>query len=122
MFEGLVDSVDVEVYNRKVEMLKDTWSKLDADRGKVFHQWFMKYEYHIIKDTMLKPIREKAGFGSPPLQFSTNASECVNEILKQKVDYKHSKLPVFIQKLKQPVYLTKGRSSKEQLSTREISD
>ena len=54
MFEGLVDSIDVEVYNRKVEMLKDTWSKLDADRGKVFHQWFMKYEYHIIKDTMLK--------------------------------------------------------------------
>ena len=36
---------------------------------------FMKYEYDIIKDTMLKPIREKAGLGSPPLQFSTNVSK-----------------------------------------------
>ena len=93
MFEGFVD---VDVYNRKVEMLEETCSKLDADRRRVFHQWFMKYEYHIIKDTMLKPIREKAGLGSPPLQFSTNASECVNAILKQKVEYKRSKLPVFI--------------------------
>ena len=65
MFEGLVDSIDVEVYNRKVEMLKDTWSKLDADRGKVFHQWFMKYEYHIIKDTMLEKRLGLAA--SPPL-------------------------------------------------------
>ena len=40
---------------------------------------------------------------SPPLQFSTNASECVNVILKQKVEYKRSELPVFIQKLKQLV-------------------
>ena len=49
-------------------MLEETWFKLDADRGKVFHQWFIKY--HIIKDTMLKPTREKAELGSPPLQFS----------------------------------------------------
>ena len=65
---------------------------------------FMKYEYDIIKDTMLKPIREKAGLGSPPLQFSTNASKWVNAILKQKVEYMRSELPVFIQKLKQLVF------------------
>ena len=103
MFEGLVDSVDVSVYNQKLEMLEEAWSKLDADRGKVFHQWFMKYEYHIFKDTMLKPVREKAGLGSPPLQFSTNTSECVNAILKQKVECKRNELPVFIQKLKELV-------------------
>ena len=54
IFEGLVDSVDVDVYNRKVEMLEETCSKLDPDRGRVFHHWFMKYEYHIIKDTILE--------------------------------------------------------------------
>ena len=82
-------------------MLEETWFKLDADRGKVFHQWFIKY--HIIKDTMLKPTREKAELGNPPLQFSTNANECVNVSLKQKIEYKSSELPVFIQKLKQLV-------------------
>ena len=103
MFEGLVDSVDVNIYNQKLEMLEEAWSKLDADRGKVFHQWFMKYKYHIFKDTMLKPVREKPGLGSPPLQFLTNTSECVNAILKQKVEYERSELPVFIQKLKELV-------------------
>ena len=65
MFEGLVDSVDADVYNHKVEMLEETCSKLDADRGRVFHQWFMKYEYHIIKDTMLEKRLGLAA--SPPL-------------------------------------------------------
>ena len=102
MFEGLVDSVDADVYNRKVEMLEETCSKLDADRGRVFHQWFMKYEYHIIKDTMLEKRLGLAA--SPPLQFSKNVSECVNAILKQKVEYMRSELPVFIQKLKQLVF------------------
>ena len=50
---------------------------------------------------MLKPVREKAGLGSPLLQFSTNARECVNAILKSKVEYKRNELPVFIQKLKE---------------------
>ena len=54
MLKGIVDSVDVNVCNRKVVMLEETWSKLGADRGKVFHQWFKKYKYHITKDTMLK--------------------------------------------------------------------
>ena len=61
----------------------------------------IKYEYNVFKDTMLKPVREKAGLGSPPPQFSANASECVNAILKSKVDYKCSELPVFIEKLKE---------------------
>ena len=59
MFESFVGSVYVNIYNRKVEILKETWSKLDADRGKAFYQWFMKYEYHIIKDIVLKPTRKE---------------------------------------------------------------
>ena len=96
-----VDSVDVNAFDRKLEILQERWFKLDAEKGKEFYQWFIRYEYHIFKATMLKPVREKAGLRSPPLQFSTNASECVNAILKNKVEYKRSELPMFIQKLKE---------------------
>ena len=52
---------------------------------------------------MIKPIREKAGLGSSPLQFSMNASGFVNAILKQKVEYKCGELSVLIHKLKELV-------------------
>ena len=42
MFEGLVDSVDVSAFDRKLEK---RWSKLDADRGKEFYEWFIRSEY-----------------------------------------------------------------------------
>ena len=56
----------------------------------------LKYEYNIIKETVLKPVREMAGLGSSPEQFSTNTSESIHAMLKAKVDYKHSELPVFV--------------------------
>ena len=47
---------------------------------------------------MLKPIREDAGLGCP---LNRNASEIANFIIKNKVDYKHSQFPEFVEKLKQ---------------------
>ena len=72
-----------------------------SDKGKDFYDWFFKYEYDIFRDTMLKPVREMAGLGSSPEQFSTNASESINAMLKAKVDYKRSELPVFVQKMRE---------------------
>ena len=52
---------------------------------------------------MLKPVRIKAGLGSPPEHFSTNASESVNAVLKAKVDYKRNELPTFVRKMEELV-------------------
>ena len=49
---------------------------------------------------MFKSTHHKGGLGDPPSQFTTNASESVNSVLKSKVDYKKSKLPEFLVKLK----------------------
>ena len=73
------------------------------NKSERFYHWFVQYESNIIKDTMLKPVREKAGLGSPPSYFSTNPSESVNAILKSKVNYKRSDLPVFVNKMKELV-------------------
>lgn len=53
----------------------------------------------MVKHTMLCPVREEAGLGSPPEACYTNASESINSVIKTKVQYKCSELPVFITKL-----------------------
>jgi hypothetical protein len=50
---------------------------------------------------MFKQVRQNAGLGNPPEYFTTNASESVNAILKSKVDYKRSELPILIQKMRE---------------------
>ena len=49
---------------------------------------------------MLKETRIKAGLGNPPSYFTTNSSESVNALLKNKVEYKKSELPEFLEKLR----------------------
>ena len=55
-----------------------------------FIRWFLSNKLPVIRDTMLKPVREECGLGCPPQPFTTNASESINAILKRKVDYKQS--------------------------------
>lgn len=52
---------------------------------------------------MLHPVREECGLGNPPEIFTTNPSESMNAILKCKVDFKKSELPVFVEKMKEVV-------------------
>ena len=42
---------------------------------------------------MLQSTRRDAGLGDPPEPFTTNASESMNALLKNKVEYKRSELP-----------------------------
>ena len=60
---------------------------------------------------MLRPIREKAGLGSPPEPYYTNDIESKNNILKQHVKRKSSHLPEFIEKMKE--LMTEQRSEIE---------
>lgn len=50
---------------------------------------------------MLQCKRQRAGLGHPPSQFTTNASESVNALLKNKMDYKKHDLTVFLDKFKE---------------------
>ena len=105
MLEGLVDSVDRVSFDTKLELLLSKWKKHDkllSGHGTAvseFCDWFMKNKVEDIQHTMLHPIREEAGLGSPPEAFYTNASESMNNVIKVKVDYKRSELPHFIDKL-----------------------
>ena len=65
--------------------------------------WFCTNKEEVIRNTMLLPVREEAGLGSPPEPFYTNSSECINNVLKVKVDHKCTELSAFIDKLHQLV-------------------
>ena len=63
----------------------------------------MTHKAGVLRNTMLRPIREECGLGNPPSIFTTNASESINALLKRKLDYKKQELPVFIEKVKELV-------------------
>ena len=103
LLTGLVDSPSIMAYEEKITCLMNKWSLYDDDDEQgpfaKFCSWFDIYKKNMIRDTMHLPVREKAGLGSPPEPFYNNASECINNVIKVKVDYKKSELPVFISKM-----------------------
>ena len=104
---GLVDSPRRCPFEEKLSVLLSNWKlhDLDDDKGpvNVFCSWFRKNKEVVVRDTMLLPVREEAGMGSPPEPFYTNSSECINNVLKVKVDYKRTQLTLFVDKLRQLV-------------------
>ena len=101
--KGLIDSEDEKEFELGFEILSKKWEKMDSQGEwplQSFAKWFYHYKSTLVKSSMLKSTRHKGGLGDPPSQFTTNASESVNSVLKSKVDYKKSKLPEFLVKLK----------------------
>lgn len=107
LLTGLVDSQSVTAFENKLAHLMKKWLFYDHDEEEEgnlgsftqFCSWFGIYKKEIIRDTMLLPVCEQAGLGSPPDPFYNNASECINNVIKVKVDYKKNELPVFISKV-----------------------
>ena len=72
-----------------------------GDKGPQFHNYFKTYQAIVVCQHMHKDLREAIGLGSPPLPYTTNASEAVNSKLKQHVQYKETEWPVFVDEMKQ---------------------
>lgn len=100
LVEGLVDSED-DTFDSSVQLLMKKWQRHDFGAMDDFCDWLLKNKTDVIKKSMLRSVREEAGLGSPPEQFFTNASECVNSIIKVKVQYKSSELSQFVVKLRE---------------------
>jgi len=79
-FEGLLDSADCKDFIEKLQMLEPKWN---VD----FVEWFHKREAEMCS-TIIASVRTTAGFGYPHKVFTTNSNESLNNLLKQKVDFK----------------------------------
>ena len=104
--DGLVDAESEEEFDVGVQFLCQKWQQFDSVESgpvHVFCEWFKRYKCNTIKQAMLRPVRIKAGLGNPPSNFTTNASESINALLKNQVEYKKSDVPVFLEKLRDAI-------------------
>ncbi len=102
--EGLVDSFSIDDFQAKIDSLFMKWRNFEISSSaelEKFIEYFNVNKVNVILETMLRPVREECGLGNPPESFTTNSSESINALLKQKVDYKKNNLPDFIEKVKQ---------------------
>ena len=98
-FDGLVDAEDEEEYEKGVLSLCEKWEKYDSSENGPIHsfcRWLKTYKSNTIKQTMLRSKRRQCGLGDPPSSCTTNASESINAVVKNHVDYKKSDVPVFL--------------------------
>ena len=102
--EGLVDSFSSQDFMERLEALKPVWDTREGpfapSSGPRFFSHFLTYQADVVQYHMRKDLRESAGLGSPPCQFTTNASESINAVIKREVDYKESGWPEFNQKMR----------------------
>ena len=101
--EGILDSENSDEFDRAFSLLSKKWLALESESLNVFCVWFQQYKSGLAKAMMLKSTRRNAGLGDPPSQFTTNASESMNNVLKSKMNYKKHELSVFVDKLKEVV-------------------
>ena len=89
LYEGLVDCESISKFDEELELVQAKWRKHDVclDEIEEFCSWLVRNKADTIRHSMLRPIREDSGLGSPPKPFYTNASESVNNIIKRKVNY-----------------------------------
>ena len=102
---GLIDAESDTSFWKALEQLRTRWNNLE--RGCIqpgslpqFHGWFCQYKANDIVDSVLPTVRAKAGIRDPSHHFTTNASESLNHIIKQEVNWKENKLPVLIEHLR----------------------
>ena len=82
---------------------KSNGMKLKYGAQPGFYEWFTRNKMTTIMQTMMKPVREEAGLGSPPEPFTTDASKTVNSIIKSHVSYKPSQLMELTEKLREAI-------------------
>ena len=100
---GLVDADSESELDAMLNSLENIWNDREKpfNSPPEFHSWFRLYSRDVIAKSMLRPVREKAGLGSPPEPYYTNDIESKNNILKQHVNRKSSHLPEFVDKMKE---------------------
>ena len=64
---------DEEEFKQRTEALHETWDQREMSvaphRSPTFFNWFVKEKSSDIITSMLLPLREAAGLGSPPSPF-----------------------------------------------------
>ena len=100
---GLVDCKSQAEFELALENVKEKWNNMERScqlAHPQFHSWFKEHKVRDIVQCVLLEARKQAGLHDPRALFTTNCSEAINNVIKMKVDWKESKLPLLIEHLK----------------------
>ena len=87
--EGLVDTDSEGDFDRKLAEFKDIWNPQ-------FFEYFLRNKATVFKESMIRPVRVKAGSRNPPEQYHNNAPQCINNVIKGGCDTFSPKKLIFI--------------------------
>ena len=101
--EGLVDCTSEKDFSERLEKCGAIWNAHEASyaptSGPQFFNYFIWYKSDTVCHSMRADLRESVGLGCPP-DFTTNASETINAMMKRKVNYEESEWPQFSEEIK----------------------
>ena len=105
---GLVDSKNEADFRQKLDAVKQKWDEMELEhrlchKDEVieaeFHKWFVQEKASTMISCMLSDIRQKAGMGNSPDHFYTNLCESMNNILRNRTDFKPHDVRPFVTKM-----------------------
>jgi len=82
--KGLVDSKNEAELQFAIASYEKTWNEKEKySSPPEFHSWFCEHSLNAVRCSMFYLVHERAGLGSPPEPFYTNAVKWKNNVLKQ---------------------------------------
>jgi hypothetical protein len=94
--DGIVYSTDIDIYNTRVNRLRQEINKLDEkENGKCFQTYFDQKLLPLLEKHVIEPTRT----GKITANWTNNNSESANHVLKSAVSWKYQDLPKFINTL-----------------------
>ncbi len=93
--EGVIDSENAEEFWLRMAEVGKKCKEQMGFKGKNIHSWIVKQKADEMINSMLRPIRIRAGLCNPPPQFTTNRVECINHLLSDEANGQSQNLPKF---------------------------
>jgi hypothetical protein len=90
---GLVDADSAEIFRAQMNSLEQNWSE-NHNEGERFFEWFLENKSEKFIKSVISPVRQRAGLGCPPSNFTTNRSERTNGVIQDYIRRKSGRLPV----------------------------
>ena len=79
---GLTDAKTEDAFDAMLDNLENRWSVLHRN-GQAFFQWFIARKRTEFLNSVISPVRQRAGLGCPPDRFTTNRSEQTNKSIQE---------------------------------------
>ena len=79
--KGLNDAENEESFTEQLEVIGKKWVS-SYDKGEQFLEWFKENKRAKFLKSVVASVRERAGLGNPPAQFTTNRCERSNGLIQ----------------------------------------